>query len=90
MRSIKELLEIMLDNQQEFTHGLCSWIGNLRYEHIISHSEFLLLKIYIYENRPNKFSSISAYKNRNSGFYWKRKDIKPRIKWIKKHIKLNS
>jgi hypothetical protein len=90
MRNIKQLLEIMLDNQQEFTHGLCSWSGNLRYEHIISHSEFLLLKKYINENRPNKWSSLSAFVNSNSVFYWEKGDIKPRIEWIKKHIKLNS
>lgn len=90
MRNIKQLLEIMLDNQQEFSSGLCGWISNLRFENIINHDEFLLLRKYINDNRPNKFSSISAYKNRDSGFYWKRKDIKPRIKWIKKHIKLNS
>jgi hypothetical protein len=27
---------------------------------------------------------------KHSGYYWKEGDIKPRIKWIQKHIKLNS
>lgn len=90
MRSIKELLEIMLDNQQDFSQGLCSWVSSLRYEQKINHIEFVLLRNYIGNNRPNRFSSIGAYKNRSSSFYWKRGDIKPRIEWIKKHIKLNS
>jgi hypothetical protein len=90
MRSIKELLEIMLNNQQEFSHGLCNWVFNLRFEKIINHYESSLLMKYIKDNRPNKLSSLIAFVNSNRGFYWERKDIKPRIKWIKKHIKLNS
>lgn len=33
MRSIKELLQVMLDNQDLFKDGLCQWKGSL-WEHI--------------------------------------------------------
>jgi hypothetical protein len=44
---------------------------------------------YIRKNRPSKFSSIDAFECRNSNYYWKIRDINPRIKWLKKHIKKN-
>ncbi len=90
MRSIKELLEIMLENKSYFFSGLCDLVHDLRYCGDITQEERILLINYIKYNRPSKWSSLSAFKNRSSGYYWKRKDIKPRIKWIKKHIKLNS
>lgn len=36
MRSIKELLELMLKNQQGFFHGLCSWVNYLYSSKIIN------------------------------------------------------
>jgi hypothetical protein len=90
MRSIKELLELMLKNEQGFFSGLCSWVNYLYSSKIINLEEKLLLIRYIENNRPSKWSSFSAFKYRNTHFYWEWKNIKPRIKWIKKHIKLNS
>lgn len=90
MRSIKELLEILLENQNYFYAGLCGFVSGLQYSDKITWEERWLLLNYIRDNRPSKWSSFSAFKNRNSGYYWEEKDIKPRIKWIKKHIKLNS
>jgi hypothetical protein len=90
MRSIKELLQVMLDNQDLFTSGLCNWAIRLYYKDIISYEESKLLDSYIENNRPSKYSSLKAYKARKTWWYWPHGEIKPRLKWIKKHIKLNS
>ena len=90
MRSIKELLELMMDTQGIYLHGLCYWVDRLYMSVIINSQERTILIKYIENNRPSKWSSLSAFKNRNKAYYWKRNSIKPRIKWIKKHIKLNS
>ncbi len=90
MRSIKQLLEIMLENKYYFYRGLCSFVSELCFNEKITSQERWFLHNYIIVNRPSKFSSLSAFKNRNKAYFWKEKDIKPRIKWIKKHIKLNS
>lgn len=93
MRTIKELLQVMLDNQQYFEDGLCSWVTDLYWESkfkLITHNEVAKIKAYITENRPSKFSSISAFKNRHREYYWEVGNINPRIEWLKKHIKKNS
>ena len=92
MRSIKELLELMLQHQDLFNSGMCNWTGRM-YCHgieLISYDEYKILKRYINKNRPHRYSSLVAYRQRHSGFYWEEGNIHPRIKWIKKHIKKNS
>lgn len=42
---------------------------------------------YIAANRPNPFSSIGAFLHEDSAYYWPKGWKKPRIKWIKQHIK---
>ncbi len=90
MRSIKELLQVMLDKQDSFYYGLCNWADDLISIKIITYDEWVYLKDYIKDNRPSKWSSLDAFLHSNTGMYWRSKNIKPRIKWIKKHIKLNS
>ena len=87
MRTIKELLEIMLKYKSGFSYGLCGWVGELRCIKIISYKEEVFLKNYIKNNRPNIFTSFNTFINRSSPFYWHPGNIEPRIKWIKKHIK---
>ena len=87
MRTIKELLQVMLDNQQLFEEGLCKWIIRLFHNKLITATEFCHLTFYVRGNRPSKFSSIDAWQHRDAQYYWKFGDIKPRIKWIKQHIK---
>lgn len=76
----------MLDKQDLFTHGLCIWINELCYAYHINYDERDILHDYIHTNRVSKYQSIDAYKHRNQGYWWERGNIKPRIKWIKKHI----
>ena len=90
MRTIKELLEIMLENKDMFPYGLCVWSQRLYNRDVISYNEYLSLKKYINENRPKWYSSFDALSHCFSVYYWEPGDIKPRIKWIQKHIKINS
>ncbi len=86
MRTEKELLQLMLERQDQFAKGLCLWVGLLCRANIITYVEYSLLKEYIDNNRPSKYSSLSAFKNRRGAYYWNKGDIKPRIKWINKQI----
>jgi hypothetical protein len=86
-RSIKELLQIMLANQDLFSSGLCTWNYLLHKHNLISRDEALCLNMYISENRPSMWSSVDAFKHRNKEYYWECNNIQPRITWIKKHIK---
>jgi hypothetical protein len=89
MRTIKELLQVMLDNQDLFETGLCYWVSNLYFSDKIDAIERRLLINYIRDNKPSMFSSIDAFKNRNKDYYWTKENITPRIKWINKNLKLN-
>jgi hypothetical protein len=85
-RNIKELLEVMLNNQHLFSSGLCQWVVSCHLYDQISEGEWRTLDTYIQKNKPrgaiNKF--LISFRG---GFYWKKGNIKPRIKWIKKHLK---
>jgi hypothetical protein len=85
-RNIKELLQLMLDNKYFFKEGLCYWKNELYLYDLITNKERVTLHDYIRNNKPSIFSSIEAFVSRNSGYYWECGDIKPRIKWLKKHI----
>lgn len=90
-KSIKELLEIMLENIDLLSTGLCNLISDIYWSsEKITDDEYDIIHDYILHNRPFKLSSISAFKTRNSYYYWKKGNKALRIKWLKKHIKLNS
>ena len=80
-RTIKELLQLMLDNQELFTTSLCTWKARLYLNDIITTDESISLAIFIDEHRP----WVKIFQM-NSGYYWSKGKIKPRIKWIKKYI----
>jgi len=86
MRTGKELLQLMLENKNRFETGLCYWVITLYSRAIINKNEYELIKYYIKNNRPSMFSSLSAFKNIRSNYYWEKGDITPRIKWINKQI----
>jgi hypothetical protein len=91
-RTIKELLTIMLNNQNLFKDGLCIWASILCLNEIITPKERLVLKEYINNNRPNFYESKKAFVGyvSLSPYYWDMNDINPRLKWIEKHIELNK
>jgi hypothetical protein len=87
VRTQKELLEVMLANIGSLRSGLCFLNGELFTQRIINYQEHVIINGYIRNNKPSMFSSWNAFINSNSGFYWSRGDVKPRIKWLKQHIK---
>lgn len=91
MRDISKLLQIVYS---EFKYGkhrtLCSCVGSLHRKLLINYGEREILLNYIEANRPSMFSSWSALMYCDSIFYWKPGYIKPRLKWLKKHIKKNK
>lgn len=90
MRPIKELLEIMLQHKDQFISGLCHWASTLHRQSIISEQEYQTLDDYITNNRPDYFSWTN-YINKHDAkyrlFFFPSGKIKPRIYWIKRHIK---
>jgi hypothetical protein len=82
-RSIKELLEVMLDNQGHFCDGLCSWVSWLKHYEIVNNEESMVLRRYIDNNRPSTTKAVDVY-------YWPVCEKEPRVNWINEHIKLNS
>lgn len=82
MRTTKELLQIMLDNIDEMVFGLCGLVSLLRTRGIITLHEYFRLKHYLEDNRPPELYG--------SAYWWKIGVKKPRIKWLKKQIKLNA
>lgn len=86
MRSIKELLEVMLSNQHHFSRGLCSWIEKLYFNSLISLQEKNLLHEYVFKHKPIKYR-IHTFLGGKDGYFWKKEEKEPRIKWIQKHIK---
>ena len=80
----------MLQNQELFNTGLCSWSMSLYHFDKITKQENKLLIDYIQDNKPSVFSSLGSFLSQfKSHYYWKSGDIAPRIKWIKNHIKRN-
>lgn len=92
MRDIKTLLQLVLDNinEERSIHGLCYQASILYGNRIITREEYLCLDDYITNNRPKWYSSWESFKCKGHPFYWKPSNIKPRIKWLKKHIKKNT
>lgn len=94
MRSVKELLQVMLQHKQLFRTGLCLWATYLKGERIITEEEDEVLHEYIKSNRPDYFSwtnFIEKHPTVRNGYpslyFFPHGKIKPRIYWIKTHIK---
>ena len=79
-RSIKEILQLMLKHQDYFSFGLCHWIAKLNSWNIINRKEYLIIYDYINSEKPKG----------SSDFWWEKGRIKPRLKWLEEHIKINS
>lgn len=85
MRSTKELLTIVSQNMYRFRSGLCSIIGKLEWEGSISQDEYHHLKKYLKEHRP-----FNVYTITDDAYYWKKGELTPRMRWLKRHIRRNK
>ena len=81
MRSDKELLQLLLDNKQYFSRGLCALVTYIYRKQIVSYEEFLQISLYIYVNAK------TPKREKGEAYYWPICKWKPREKWIKSEIK---
>ncbi len=84
VRSVYILLHIALNNTHHFKHGLCVWYLRLYHMGVINSAELDKILNYIKNNKPFLAKIL------NKSFYWESDNIKPRIKWIQKHIELHN
>lgn len=84
MRTNRELLQVFLDNQHLFTSGICYWTTTLYIEGVISFKERRYLLYLIRKNEP----VLTKIGLQGDGlYYWEKGNIKPRIKWLKRHLR---
>lgn len=90
-RSIKELLQVMLDNfDLFFDSGLCRLTNKLLNENIITYEEEVVIIEFIRNNRPKR-TWLSPITNphlnpSSSGYFWGYGERLPRVQWLNKHI----
>lgn len=63
--------------------GLCHVATHLRFDKTLTLCEYVKLKRYINNNRPN----ISGYARL---YFWPLNDVESRLEWLDNHIKLNT
>jgi hypothetical protein len=88
-RPVRELLNIMLLNDNLFKSGLCQWSYSLYSKDRITYAEMKLLTQYINDNKPSVFSSIDVFLLRllRSDYIWLKGRKQVRVKWLKKHFR---
>jgi hypothetical protein len=72
---VKNVLILLLDNQNLFSTGICDWVESLEKNNLITENESILFFDYMKNNIPNS-------RNYFCGFWWKMGKIEPRIEWI--------
>lgn len=77
MKTNKELQEIMLENQEFFTNGICDWLMNIKRKKLITWEETEHLVKIVQSNKPEGC---------DNQYYWPKGELEPRIKWIKEYI----
>ena len=96
MRTIKELLEIMLAYYEKpengTTFGLCKVVNSLRSDEVITQEEEDIITYYMGNNKP--VTSFYTWENEvtNEDYkFWYQVGVKPpRIEWLNEHIELNT
>lgn len=87
-KTIKELLQIMLDNHEHlFSLGLCNYAIVLRGKRLYDASEFYSISIWLRDNLPHpEYKRFEPYGTTDYSFpfgQWP-----PREEWIKQQIEL--
>lgn len=101
-RDIYELLSLMYINlkfEEHHVYGLCHYNSIMYDRGLITYEEYDKILDYITDNPPLRYKLAylidSAIFNdyvfcRHAGFYWKSGVKRPRLKWLKKHMKRNK
>lgn len=74
-----KVFKLMLVNKRYFNSGLCGWLSTLGCTDLITIDEHILARDYLTYKAPNTIIT-------NTGFWWKKGIIEPRIKWLRYHI----
>ena len=83
-RTIKELLQVLLDNEKYFKHGLCGMRMDMRVYGVIDSSESNVLKDFLIENLPcEKYYSPKYIALAYSFPYG---EWQPRKQWLEQEI----
>lgn len=80
MRTTKELLKLILENQDLFVTGICQWIVSMCENKIITLKESVHMVNYVLLNSP-------VPKKWEQYHFWPEGQIEPRIAWINDQIK---
>jgi hypothetical protein len=80
MRTIKELLQLILEHQGYFETCLCKWIEELYIENIIEFEEWNSLNKYIMKQRPITKPVWDVW--------WPKRELQPRINWINQQLEI--
>ena len=93
----QEMLErkhvYQLDERGPFYIGICAAVQTLRNNNIIAGNDFTLIHSYVKSVTKTRkvFYNCNGEKvSDKNQFVWSPFNIEPRIKWLDKHIKLNS
>lgn len=100
MKTIKQVLQLILEEIENTTlwdySGMCSIVSELSRHNQITLEEKYLFDHYWNEyafNRENKvfyYNSLDKTSSYTDTYGWKPHNMTPRVKWLKKHIKLNT
>lgn len=97
MRSIKELLKVVLEELKEHPDfdlndwhsqmigGLCWFVIDLSHINIITYPEQVKLLTYIENNRPKPGQKYYCKAQKRNSFYWPRLELTRRIGWLELH-----
>jgi len=77
MRSNKELLEVVLANQNLFQTGLCNWVDHLFYQDHITIYELWYLEDFLDLKLPGVM---------RDGYCWPQGQIKVRLEFLEKEL----
>ena len=68
--------------------GMCYTCLNLKSQGIFSTEDYGIMLAYLRDNRPKNLFSIHFFARLNC-LYYKKTWVKPRLRWIDKHMLLN-
>ena len=89
MRNTHELLKLLRNHMDmyfsAYHDGMCIVVSKMCYDNLINVFEKNILLDYIERHRP-----INILRNKISAYYWKPGRIRPRMRWLNKHIKLSD
>jgi len=78
-RTIKELLELLLENSCFINEGLCDLVRRLQAGGVISMKEYMILREYFLNNEYPDGEKFRPY-------WWNPGEFEPRVEWLKLQI----